>query len=453
LGWLILSFFGKTNFDYSHGGFAIGAGALLSYLAVLIFHSLQKSQNILLGLGLIGLVLFIHYLFRHRNEFSRFKQADTLLLGAFFIYVVALNTLKAIGSPIIGWDGRSIWFFHAKMIWSHGALDRFAGWDLDSVQFSHVAYPKLVATLAAQFCKVVGFWNEYIPKVALVVMILPPVLWIMSFGKKSISFLFLVGMLFLGMNQWLWVGDMDGIFALYAGSAVLLAGRYFELKRKIDFLSLFLCLALLSNIKSEGTMFFVAFILSVASYLIFSKQKIWPIFGDGEKISVLMLVGIAAMFLPAFIWAHQRSAWHMISFFQVGKPIWFQTIKNGLADGSLKEILKNFLVAQSVGRSLLLVLIATIALHLQGKKPGMFYMPALATAFFYFCGLVLIFLGQSNNLQFFLDTAAERTLLGIFSCLAVASYFLLSSYEDGSASVTSFSTPYGRYSQKLTEEE
>ena len=46
--------------------------------------------------------------------------------------------------PLYDWDARSIWFFHGKMIYYAGTLGPEAGWNIQTPQFSHVDYPKLV---------------------------------------------------------------------------------------------------------------------------------------------------------------------------------------------------------------------------------------------------------------------------------------------------------------------
>src|SRR5258706_16435582 len=67
--------------------------------------------------------------------------------------------------------------FHAKMIYTAGAFGQSTGWQNPVVAFSHPDYPNLVPTLAAQAAFVVGFWNEYIPKISLFFMLGPSIIW------------------------------------------------------------------------------------------------------------------------------------------------------------------------------------------------------------------------------------------------------------------------------------
>ena len=100
--------------------------------------------------------------------------------------------------------GRPVrWFFHAKMIWTQGALNEYAGWTDPSLQWSHPEYPKLIPALAAQVAFLKKYWNEVIPKASLFIILVPALFWVFSFFKKNLNFLLLVLLLFFSLSWWL----------------------------------------------------------------------------------------------------------------------------------------------------------------------------------------------------------------------------------------------------------
>jgi hypothetical protein len=104
------------------------------------------------------------------------------------------------------------------MIWVSGALRAGADWSHGSLAFSHPDYPKLVPAIAAQLAFLKGYWNEFLPKASLIVMLVPLLLRIFSFQRPSLSFLLLPVLFFASFGAWLWNGYMDGYLALYCGS-------------------------------------------------------------------------------------------------------------------------------------------------------------------------------------------------------------------------------------------
>src|SRR5205807_1272968 len=99
-----------------------------------------------------------------------------VFLGIF--YLILMYYFKIFAEPLQDWDARSIWFFHAKMIWTEGALSKASGWNHSSTRWSHPDYPKLVPSIAAQLAYIKGFWNEFLPKGSLLIMLIPTIFWI-----------------------------------------------------------------------------------------------------------------------------------------------------------------------------------------------------------------------------------------------------------------------------------
>ena len=153
-------------------------------------------------------------------------------------YILGVYYLVMFSEPLLHWDARSIWFFHAKMIWTEGALRQHAGWNHPSLAFSHPDYPKLIPVIAAQLAYLKGYWNEFLPKGSLFVMLVPLCFWVFSFRQKSATFILLVLMFFFGLGAaWLTNGYMDGYLAGYCGVALLSFGRYLSERRDTDLYS------------------------------------------------------------------------------------------------------------------------------------------------------------------------------------------------------------------------
>ncbi len=258
---------------------ALLGGVVLNYLMILVFQSLGPALVLGAAVSLLGLGFFAAHVFRHRRPLALTWSASAPLVGASIVLLLFLAPI--LGEPLSVWDARSVWFFHAKMIYAAGSIGPSAGWLDPYAAFSHVDYPKLVASLAAQVATVMGFWNEYLPKASLLFMLVPAVLWIFSFARRSVSFVFLVLLLLLGLSSdlgqeglftWLWNGYMDGLLALYLAVAVLLLGRYAQSAQAIDMLSAVFILFTLPSIKNEGALAALGGLL-VAGWLLARRRE------------------------------------------------------------------------------------------------------------------------------------------------------------------------------------
>ena len=211
------------------------------------------------------------------------KTDDRLLLGIFFFVCLWILT-----SPVTNWDARSIWFFHAKRIFIdnhlYAQLDNYAPW-------SHNDYPPLLPSLAASIAKSFGFWNEYLPRLSILLALFPMLLISKWLFNNSLAFnLWLLG-LFIICKNYLINGSMDSLLAIYIASGCLLITKiYSNTKNKFQYyFPLILILASLPLIKNEGllatlifnllliprfnkeTIYVALSMLSISIYLLFWK--------------------------------------------------------------------------------------------------------------------------------------------------------------------------------------
>jgi hypothetical protein len=113
---------------------------------------------------------------------ARSPSPEALGLAA----LVALVAARIALLPVSGWDGRSIWLFHARQLFFHGYLPRA---DLLRVElaFSHPEYPLALPALLAAFAVPSPLWNERLAAAGLAVL-LAVIAWLLfSCGRGPLG--------------------------------------------------------------------------------------------------------------------------------------------------------------------------------------------------------------------------------------------------------------------------
>ncbi|MBW6473762.1 MAG: hypothetical protein K0B14_11590 [Anaerolineaceae bacterium] len=417
--------FAKNNTDENKEeslnsfAFTLLSGILMNYLLILIFQTLKTSFFIGSIISFFGFLLLIKKIIitksnRKIDRFTIFK-----LVGSLIILFLIFSPI--VTEPLADWDARSIWFFHAKMIFSSGTIGESAGWSHASVGFSHPDYPKLVPALAGQINYIAGFWNEYLPKISILLLFIPTTIWIMTFAKNSLSFLFLVISIPLGFFPWIWNGYMDGLLAIYVSVALLLMGRYFQKRNKTDLMSGLLLLFCIMNIKNEGILAFIAilFIFIIIHLITIKIGTLRDHFSITKKFFLFGLISL----LPFFIWNFYKSQWGLTNDLAIGLSQTIQNIFNRLQDGSYITILSR---SYSEMSSWLLILgMLLIASVIRNKTPDKAVFFSLLSTLIVFIGIFSVYLFTPNDLVWHLDTSISRTMLPINGGIIVASYYLI----------------------------
>ena len=409
----------EKNEDWLNSlAFTLLSGILINYLLILIFQSIRTSFFIGSIISFFGFLLLINKIFITKTK-PKIDQSEIYkLVGSLFILFLFFSPILA--EPLVDWDARSIWFFHAKMIFSSGTIGELAGWTHTSVGFSHPDYPKLVPALAGQINYVVGFWNEYLPKISILILFIPTTIWIMTFAKKSLSFLFLVISIPLGFYPWIWNGYMDGLLAIYVSIALLLMGRYFHNSQKIDLISVFLILFVIINIKNEGVLASIAILfIFIIIQLITKNIDVLNYFSITKRYFLFGLISL----LPFLLWNFYKSQWGLTNDLAIGLSQTIQNIYNRLQDGSYIMILsKSFSEMSSWLLILGLLLIASV---IRSKTPDKAAFFPLLSTLIVFIGIFSVYLLTPNDLIWHLDTSISRTMLPINGGIIVASYYLI----------------------------
>jgi hypothetical protein len=404
-------------------------GLLVNHLILLLSQSLKLS--LLLGVIICGCGLAL-FIMRRKKEIIFDRHRDWFPILAIVI-ILMLYYFTILHDPLEDWDARSIWFFHAKMIWSAESINLNAGWNHPSVQFSHVDYPILIPTLAAQLSYVLGYWNEYAPKFSLFLLLIPAIFWIFSFYSRRFSFLFLALVFPFGLKSHLWNGSMDGYIAFYSAISLLLLGRYFQERRLIDLMSAMSCLALLSNIKNEGILIGLVVIVSIAITGILSTT--FKLIEFKKFFSLYRVGWLAIIITPCILWSvFYKYKWHLVNDLQIGTSQAFFRIINRFSDGvSFPLILKRTILHdESAVWLALITFIASFILLKVLKQHAISWIPALITAIVYYGCLVIIYLMTPSDLNWHLSTSVQRVMLTVSSCMIAGTFFVLKEIEEAS---------------------
>jgi hypothetical protein len=243
-----------------------------------------SSPPILIKINFLIFLIFV-FIFYFKNIF------DNPFLKIFFLVLILIS----LGSPTFEWDPRSIWLFHAKRIFYEGNIfivsDNYAN-------FAHNAYPKIAPAFASSLATLIGHWNEVFPKLAFLLMFLPPLILAYAIFKKT-EYLIFFSIIFFTIGKFLFSGWMDGLVAVYFGfSALLIYILTIEeqdsfKKNKILIYIAFCFFTTLTLIKNEGVvLLLIIFIATFLLNLITGKLR--------KKFYILFFLSLSL--LPIIAW-------------------------------------------------------------------------------------------------------------------------------------------------------
>jgi hypothetical protein len=422
----------RSEEDNGHRGQAallsglLGIGMLVNYVLVLGFESLRVALAVGCLLGVFGLLLGLRTFSKRRGK-QPFPFSRSWLWSLPLAYIVALYGVLILTHPLTHWDARSIWFFHAKIIYYQGALTESSGWS--ELLDSHADYPKLLQTLAAQVAYVCGYWNEFLPKVALLVLLIPAAAGYFAFFERPLSWVFLISMAFFPTYTEIWNGYADGYFALYAGLAILALGRWFDSRRPHDLVLGLAGLGIVSCLKNEGALFLVctAVGFTALGLLGWKKRKERPL-GSIDWVSLTYLV-VVTLAGPT-LWLVKKKAWGLHSDLGFSGRYLAEAWGRSTDGESMSLVMKNLFQVQELTFALIPFAMGIIAARvLRVRIPPAVWLP-FATATLYLLGIVLVYLGTPYELSWHLNTSAGRTVLPIFVTLSVATFLVLDAIED-----------------------
>ena len=268
----------------THTNFYEKIALVLSFL--ILSNYLFLSLNFSLILIKINFIIFLFTILVF--YFKNFLENPFLKI--FFLCIIFIS----LGTATFEWDPRSIWLFHAKVMFYEDSVFSLG----DNYKFSHIEYPNLAPAFASALAILFGYWNEVFPKISFTLMFLPPLIMISSFFK-DVRYLIFISIVFFTVGKFLFNGWTDGLVAIYFGASAFLMYLLFIIdsnfyKNRPIYYMLALCFfASLTLIKNEGiALLFVIFLSTFLICLFKLRLK--------KDISKFFLLSIS--FLPIIIW-------------------------------------------------------------------------------------------------------------------------------------------------------
>ena len=412
-------------------------GILCNFALVLILRSLQLALVVGTVLSGAGLAVAAGSWIRRKRR-SRARGSDAteepirrraaavaVLFWIAFAFSAFALAIPILGTPIRAWDARSIWFLQAKMIYYAGVLAPEAGFA--AVPFSHPEYPKLFATLAAELAHVSGYWNEYLPKGASLLLMLPALLATFSFVRRPLAFAFLFAMSWLRVGSTVWNGTVDGSLALFGALGALSVSRWIAEDEPRDGVLGVLCLAICCALKNEG---FVLAACLAAPLLI---PWLWRRRALRWTLGAWRSAYLAALaFAPFLVWEIQKRRWGLHADYEVSPDSLRQIATRIVEQDGLAQLATAF---GKHGLHLAAVpFLVALGLALATRTRIGFAAWALAGgALLYAAILAMVYLGSPFDLAWQLRTSAGRTLLAPILAVYAATFCVIAAIEESHA--------------------
>jgi hypothetical protein len=365
-------------------------GLCLDYLLMLLTGSTAWALGVGGALALAGIVLSV----LRRGDFPLPRDRRGWLL-ALLLLAVALVTV--VMNPLEDWDGRSIWFFHAKMIFFGGGLRPEAG--LATIPFAQPHYPMLLPSLAAQVGAAVGYWNEYLPKFALILLMPVPLLALLSLAETPGTMAVVaVGMLAIP-EKYLGNGSMDGFLALHGVAAGLFLADWLEGGGEMALLAAAGALGVCLGLKQDGQVVFLAFALSFVALRAVGGMKLPAASWRTLLLALLPFTGYFAWQALYRLWGLRDHGFNLEQGWQrAGDP------------HQLWRIVHQVVFDPQVAIMLVLAVVVSAAVRAQGARLPPAASLAILAGLFCTAGFVAIFAMTESRLIWHLSTAATRVV-------------------------------------------
>lgn len=321
------------------------------------------------------------------------------------LVIVVLLALASVGVPVTEWDARSIWFYHAKVVYHYG-LDPVA-WHQVATQtgWSHPYYPKLLPVLAGTAAKLFGVWNDHLPKLAVAILVAPALLLGgRLFADWRLRALFWALMFAVG-RRFLWNGYMDAVLAVWSAVAVLyaVAGTVGAVPAARAISVAGLALAVCAGLKVEGWVI-AACVAGAFAALHLPRWRAW-------RAHAAPLAGAAALvLLPYFAWrvyarlADLGESWASFSGEYLARAM------QRLGGAELRLIAAE-MFRPTMLLTLALLAAALIALRRAGAEWRRAALAGVLALALYCAALFFVYLGTPLELGYHLQTSVARTMM------------------------------------------
>lgn len=408
----------------------LGMGVLVHVLAVTAGPPLRHVLPAGVVCAIPGLILLGRRIIQGWTKVS-LAAAAWIGLGLIITmgasYVLLMDAISA-------HDARSIWFFQAKILYYAGSLRPDAGWLEPAIAFAHPDYPKLVPILAASEMLRFGYWNEFLPKLALVPLLACLVFALLAGprGLASVGALGMTLMALLAGGSLVHNGYADIYAALPAAGALMAALRWLRRGDHKDAEHVFVLLGLALSTKEEGRIFAVALIAGMSPFLGSSRVRAFckELVHRPASLAVLALA-----LAPALLWGVRAHCWGLRGYLRLDHAA-IERAATRIHDGALGFIVDSLLAPQSklfdAGTVAFLGLLAVTGVIkvlsvLLTRRLQLPSVVCLLTGFLYFAALCLVYLTTPFPYAGHVGSSADRVMLVPFMCVLV---FLADALED-----------------------
>jgi hypothetical protein len=404
---------------------ALASGTSFLYLLVLTGLSLKAVLIVSSILAFFGWSILAYSVKLRSIKISSVRDLSFNLIPCF----LALLFLGHILGPLtpLEWDARSIFFFHSKMIFFNGALNGNIEWLTQPIGWSHVAYPKFIASLGALVATATGYWNESLPKISLLLILVPAFYGLAIFAELSIRYFVMVTILVLcTAGWWLWNGYADGFLVLYSTIGLLFLTQPKDNLQPENLLGAFVSGTMAAQCKNEGMLICLIYFIIV---LLQSRANKIPLVRIFSTVRIAPLVFIVAL-LPTLLWIILRKS------LRLGNDLSFglgglKYAKPRLVDSEPTIQIITALIWERPFLTMLFVvlgssLIATIFNRVLWNKIKYTLMFMIV----YFIAVYWIFLTTYWPLHAHLTTAADRVALILWGGLCVLYFRLFEPQND-----------------------
>lgn len=253
LGNLIFKIFSRFKiFEKNFNSVSIKFLVSIILVNNLILFGIKLDYIIILFCFIIFISIYNVYLYKLSLKLDYFQSHIRNKNNIIFLITSIFLFIKVIIDPVQLWDARSIWFYSGKIIYFNNQylLENFQNDFCKSCLF--LIYPKLIPILSAFIAKIMGFWNDYLTKISLFLILLPSLIFLKNEFKSHITFLLSLLLIIFSNGFYIWNGYIDGYLSIYSCLMYYSLINYINYKDNRYLILTIIFLAICINLKIES---------------------------------------------------------------------------------------------------------------------------------------------------------------------------------------------------------
>ena len=288
---------------------------------------------------------------------------------------------------------------------------------------------ELIPLFAAGYAHAVGFWNEYVPKASLLVLLAPALLAIAAVTQLRLRYVLPMALICGYLGSYLWNGYVDAYVAIYAVAAAL-AIRNWLADSDGQWLILGALAAGVSlSLKQEGMIVVAALVSATLAATGFTelRGRLTTVKPAGALRAVVVL---ALMFGPMILWRIKVVAWDLYGDM---RPARFLDQLIGRVTDS-QRLLEDLTIMADYALSgtyvfeagaATVVLIGAMLVRGALTRRHIFL---ILTACAYAAAVLIIYFGTHNDFAWQIETSFLRVTLTVVALFLVAHFEMLDTF-------------------------